>query len=243
MSKIVFSVILFIGHFYSQANSSCPGVWDLKHKGQLSPQSVKEMFEKFYVEEERIVPDINISEVEMSGGAIPHTHIVRNKRTITDGIETYELEVLPKPASLIEKKYNRHENSQFYKVAKWRGEKVFLKQITQPNGERELAILRTLSEIGIPVLFKGVVRNTDGSLYMVSSFQESPVFKSLEAAFKSFDVKYHTDILQQLKHIYSLFLEYGVSDKDFQFMVSAEGKVYVVDVEFYTFLGHKIEKS
>ena len=161
------------------------------------------MFEKFYTKEKNIVPDI--AELETSHNTLPTGHFIRNKRIVVSGIETYVLEILPETASFIQNKYDRHKNNQFYKIARWRGEEVFFKQITQPNGEKELAILRTLDKIGIPVLFRGVVKIPDGALYMVNTFQDGPAFKSLAAAFQSVDRQYHQFIRQQLESIFYFY--------------------------------------
>ena len=243
------SFIFFIGHFYSYANGSCQKAWisnqDLKEK--LSPQIVKKMFERFYIKIEDIVPDIDITELKISQDIFIPESIRKNKYTLASGVEVTMLEMLPEPhPSIISDAVSRitdQLNNQYYLTGKWRGEKVFLKKIRKLHGEEELSTLRTLGKIGIPILFKGVVKNTNGALYIVNIFQDSPLFKSEEAAFKSFNVQYHELIRQQLDRIYFLFSEYGIFPRDFQFMVSKKGKVYVVDTEFYMFLGEKTEKK
>ena len=248
----LFFVLLFIGSFYSYANSFCQGVWnsnpDLKEKKQLSPEIVKQIFGHFYRKMEDIVPDINITELKISQEIFIPGDLKRNEYSLVPGgIEITTFEILREPANaVLADAFNRmfdHLNNQDYLIGKWHGKKVFLKKIQRSQGEDELAVMRTLNKIGIPVLFKGVVKNKDGTLYMVSLFLDSPLFKSEEAALQYFSIQYHEKIRQQLQQIHSLYSRYGILPRDFQFMVSRKGVVYVVDGEFYMFLGGEVEKK
>lgn len=217
MNKFFF-VLLFIGFFHLYANGSCQDAWntnqDLKKEEELSSEIVRGMFEHFYTKMEDMAPDINIAEIKISQGAFGRMF--------------------------------DHLNSQDYLIGRWLGKwgerKVFLKKIQKPRGEEELAVMRTLRRIGIPVLFEGVVQNKDGTLYMVNLFLDSPLFKSEAEAFQYFPSHLHPKIRQQLEQIHALYSKYGIFPRDFQFMVSKKaGVVYVVDGEFYMFLGAELE--
>lgn len=214
MNKSALYFILFFIHVYSYANKPCPEVWNTKHNKtqQNYPELAKQILDRFYVKIEDIIPTI----------------------------ERTELKVLPETDSLIYNRYNRHGDNQYYKIAMWRGEKVFLKKIAPPQGEHELAVLRTFSHVGIPTLFRGVMRDTDGVLYMVSRFQDGGTLRNqLDVLAERVNDKHYGSIVQQLGEIQNVFSKIGIFPADFQFMVSKEGKVYLIDVEMYTFSGTK----
>lgn len=212
MNKLVLIFIIFIAHFCSYANDSCGEAWESNQnfieKTQSLSHLAKKVLEHFYVKTEDIVPDIDIK----------------------------ELEILPETDSLIHNRYNRHANKQYYKIAIWKGEKVFLKKIKAPHGEHELAVLRIFNRIGIPVLFQGVVRDTDGTLYMVSKFQERKILRNQQEVLTNIDKQYHKPVYQQLREIKIILLATNIYPVDLQFIVSEEGKVYLIDVELYKFL-------
>ena len=214
MSKLILSCFIFIGYLFSQEACSCEDAWrsnqNSKKKKLHSPKSAKEIFTELYTKIEDIIPNIKIS----------------------------ELEILPETDSFIYNRYNKHRDNQYYKTAKWRGKKVFLKKIKDSNGEYEMAVLRTLNRIGIPTLFIGTVRNTDGVLYMVSKFQESEVFRAREDFLTRLDPQYHQSVLQQLDRIGFLLSANNITQVDTQFLVS-DGKVYIIDVEHFVFPDHE----
>lgn len=101
------------------------------------------------------------------------------------------------------------------------------------DGEYELSMLYFLNRIGIPTLFKGVVKEADGTLYMLNTFKESMVFRIWEDVSSYLHTKYHESVREQLDKINFLFSANGIFPGDFQFLVSKEGKVYIIDVEHY----------
>ena len=216
MYKLILSCIIFIGSFYSHANSSCIEAWVLngsfnnKNKQPSFPYLVKRRRHQLYLRIKDIVPDIEMA----------------------------ELEILPETDSLL---YNRH-GKKFYKIAKWNGEEVFLKKIKAPHGEEELATLRVFNQIGVSTLFRGVVRDTDGTLYMVSKFQKGAALRVQENVLEHVNKQYYESVRQQVIEIKIMFSEFGILYRDFQFMVSEEGKVYLIDVEYYQFFGKTIPR-
>ena len=218
MFKLIVGFAIFIGSFYSHANSSCIGAWVLngifyKDKQPSFPYLVKSRWHQLHLKIKDIVPDIEMA----------------------------ELEILPETDSLLYNRYNRH-GEKFYKIAKWKGEAAFLKKIKPPHGEKELATLRIFNQIGVPTLFRGVVRDTDGTLYMVSKFQKGATLRNQEDVLENVNEQYHESVRQQVREIKIAFSELGVLYTDFQFMVSAEGKVYLIDVEYYQFLGKTVPR-
>lgn len=211
MNQLILIFVIAIGGFFTfQKAYSCEDAFlDLKHIGKVdqNPSSVaKIIFQRIYTSiKNNVTPDINIA----------------------------ELEILPETTSLVYNRYNRHKDNQFYKIAVWRGEKVFLKKIKDSDGEYELAILRTLNKIGIPTLLMGVVKDKDGILYMVNTFQDSVVFRNLEDVSSDLDKQYHESVRQQLDRINFLFSANNIFPGDFQFLVSKDGKVHIIDVEYY----------
>ena len=144
--------------------------------------------------------------------------------------------IQPEIDSLIYNRYNRHADNQYYKIAIWKGKKVFLKKIKASHGEHELAVLRTFNQIGIPVLLQGVVRDTDGTLYMVSKFQERKALRTQQEILTDIDKQYHKSVYQQLREIKTILLATNIYPADLQFIISEGGKVYLIDVELYKFL-------
>ena len=215
MNKLILGVIIFTAHFCSYANNSCGESWESNQNSieetQSLPHLAKKVLEHFYLKTEDIVPDIDIK----------------------------ELEILPETDSLIYNWYNRHKDNQYYKTAIWRGKKVFLKKIKALHGEHELAVLRTFNRIGIPVLLQGVVRDTDGILYMVSKFQERKILRNQQEVLTNIDKQYHKPVYQQLREIKIVLLATNIYPMDLQFIVSEEGKVYLIDVELYKFLAEE----
>lgn len=212
MKKYILYSIIFIAPFYSYGNSLCE--WALSTDRSLIENkesfylSAKKIFRRFYVKIKDIVPDIELTELEI----LPETEIFTYNR------------------------YNRHADRKSYKIAKWRGEKVFLKKIRLSDGEHELAMLRTLNQIGIPTLFKGVIRDDLGDLYMVSQFQVGEVFRSTGEPLTHVRPEYHGFVRKQVDEINFLLAVAHIFPADFQFMVSRQGTVYLVDVEYYNFL-------
>ena len=215
MNKLVLYIVIIFIHFFSYANKSCPEAWNSnrndKQKQQNFPDLAKKILDHFYLKIEEIIPDI----------------------------ERSELEVLPETNAFVHNRFNRHKDNQYYKIAIWRGEKVFLKKIKVPQGEHELAVLRTFNHLGIPTLFHGIVRDIDGTLYMVSKFQEGGTLRTLLDVLQNVDEKYYESVNQQMNEIKLLFSKIGIFPADFQFMVSKEGEVYLIDVEMYIFSGKK----
>ena len=185
-----------------------------------SPLKAMKIFEKFNIKIEEIVPDIEVSELQVLG--------------------VLELMDLLLGFDDIKEKLGSDKN---YLISEWQGKTAFLKRITSASEVHELAVLRSLKELGFPVLFKGVVRYTNNSLYIVNEFQTGKVFRDKEAIRESIDPTQQEAVTQQLERISSLFVENGILARDFQFIVSEEGQVYVIDPEFYMFLGEKTEEQ
>ena len=210
MNQLILNFVIAIGFFPFQEAYSCEDAFlNFKHIRKIDQsfsQAAKIIFQRIYTSiKNNVIPDINIA----------------------------ELEILPETTSLVYNKYNRHKDNQFYKIAIWRGEKVFLKKIKDSKGEYELAILHTLNKIGIPTLLRGVVKDKDGILYMVNTFQDSVVFRNLEDVSSYLDKQYHESVRQQLDRINFLFSANSIFPGDFQFLVSKDGKVHIIDVEHY----------
>lgn len=106
MNKLALIFIVFVGIFSFQVAYSCEDAfWDLGRintSGQTATSSTREIFQRLYVDiKKSITPDVNIA----------------------------ELEILPETTSLVYNKYNKHRDNQFYKIAKWRGEKVLMENM------------------------------------------------------------------------------------------------------------------
>ena len=209
------------------------------------------------------------------------------------------------------------------KLKLYKGGKVVLKPISsafKPRGlwegemsesYKELAVYRTLQQLGIPTLFKGVTMlhnkadiedttrfiwpaeelrfpdfaeppfvnqltqgkkkassafsahitdqslffnanplsshpnstSTDPPIFMVLKFQEGDVLHLDKATHTNWimnRVGYVTDqTAQDLKTIKDLFIQYAILPKDFQIILSPDGRVHIFDVEYYEFLGDK----
>ena len=213
MNKYFLYFMIFIVSFYSYGNSFCE--WALSTERSLIREkedfylSAKKIFRHFYVKVKDILPDIEFTELEI---------------------------LLSDTESFTYNRYNRHADRKSYKIAKWKGEKVFLKKIRSGDGEHELAMLRTLNQIGIPTLFKGVVRDNLGDLHIVSQFQAGEVFKTPEGPFTHVNLEYHGLVRKQVDEINFLLAIAHIFPSDFQFMVSKQGEVYLVDVEYYNFI-------
>ena len=213
MKKYILYFIIFVAPFYSYGNSLCEWVFStdrslIENKEDFYLSS-KKIFRQFYVKIKDILPDIEFTELEI---------------------------LLPDTESFTYNRYNRHGDRKSYKIAKWKGEKVFLKKIRPGDGEHELAMLRTLNQMGIPTLFKGVVRDDLGDLHIVSQFQHGEVFKTPEGPFTHVSLKHHELVRRQVDEINFLLAIAHIFPSDFQFMVSKKGEVYLVDVEYYNFI-------
>ncbi len=132
----------------------------------------------------------------------------------------------------------------WFKTAEWNGKKVFLKIIIVKKHLRELNNFRSLKSRGVPTLFMGITKSSDGKFYMVSQFQEGAFFRikpqHLGRYFsEGLDLNYNitNTTYRKLRELRDLFIKYGVVPSDFQFIVSKEGEVYVIDLEYYRIFG------
>ena len=220
------------------------------------------------------------------------------------------------------KKVENKEPSSLYpnfKLRLYKGEKVALKPITQAfkskrplmqnevsESLRELAVYRTLQQLGIPTLFKGVTmlphtkediadttrltwpreemspfisgdnlllptnmaqvnkQNramgradptlsgngppsnqkspfTEPRYFMVLKFQEGEVLHLDKTTHIDWIMNRNSYLINQtaedLKNIKALFVKYLILPRDFQVLLSADGRMYIFDVEYYEFLG------
>ncbi len=139
------------------------------------------------------------------------------------------------------------------KIGTLSGKKVFLKKIDHDSPirsnrhKRELAVFRTLHELEILTLFKGVTTDENGQLYMVSEFQEGVVFfldKKMHpyAPSPPFTLKRKLQRMSWLSSLKQMFIKYHIEPQDMQVLISkTTGRIYLIDVEFYQFLGHEID--
>ena len=208
--KISRFLVVAVSLFFFQKAYCCEEAFGSLYSKKASLFSAKIIFRQMHkIVKSGVVPDINIT----------------------------ELEILPETKSLIYNQYNRHKDSQYYKVAYLKGSKVFLKKIKGFNGEYELAMLRTLARVGAPILFRGVVRDAEGVLYMVSTFQNSRVFRNAEDIHSYLDEKLQKSAQQEMERVHFLLSSNGIFPGDFQFLVSPAGRVYIIDVENYVING------
>ena len=129
----------------------------------------------------------------------------------------------------------------FFQIGFLKGEKVFLKPIVLKKHLLELSAIRLLVELEVPILFKGVTQAEDGTLYMVSYFQEGVLVKvqqnQILGLYKNYNVTEETR--NQLSQIKKMFLENGILPLDFQFLISKEGDIYLIDFDQYIIAGKR----
>ena len=216
MNKLVLSLIAFIIHFCSYANNPCqPVFWNSNQKAIENKQSLPDLVNQM------------------------REHFYLKAEEIEPDIEIKELKIQPET-------YSSSYNDQRYKIATRNGEKVFLKQIIAPHGEDELAILLTFNQIGVPTLFQGVVRDTHDTLYMVNKFKEGKTLRSpwkILAHTTEIQNEHYESVHQQLREIKFFLSSANILPRDLQIIVTGDGKVYLIDVEFYLFLGGENSKK
>lgn len=123
------------------------------------------------------------------------------------------------------------------------GETVFWKSIIDEFSKKELAVFLTLDQIGIQTSFKGVLEN-HGELLMISQFQKGDLIhlgaETLSGHPTSSNISSRT--YQEFDKWKQIFLKYHIFPIDFQFLVSEDGAIHIIDVEMYEFLGGRSEE-
>ena len=131
-----------------------------------------------------------------------------------------------------------HQNRRphFFKTAKLDGRKVFLKTIKFNKQLKELSIIRSLQERGIPTLFIGLTRDEEGRFYMVNWFIDGAFVKVRQHIVINFDSLYPITekTYKQLIDLRNMFIRKRVVPSDFQFLISKDGNVYLIDFEYYS---------
>ena len=160
----------------------------------------------------------------------------------------------------------RHGNANTFITTGYMREKLFLKEINPINnrGTQELAVFRTLQELKIPTLFKGVGRMTsnpvtgdlepykpflkgheDGTMhFMVSRWQKG---KDWVADQMNNRGPRSLDNINSLTHkgieeLKKVFLKYHIIPSDLQLLISESGKPHIIDPEFFEFMGGRPEE-
>ena len=120
----------------------------------------------------------------------------------------------------------------FVKKGTLSGQEVFLKPALKfENNKKELAVYLTLRDLGVPVLFKGVLEDDEGDLYMVSQFREGVVS---QLPFRPMNIA--NTPYQELNEWRELFLKYHIIPRSFQFLVCGN-TAHLIDVKTYEFAG------
>lgn len=133
-------------------------------------------------------------------------------------------------------------NSFLYDIGELNGEKVYFRKITETAHLNELAVLQTFKELGIPILFEGVVKDAEGAFYMIYRFVEGGYVTQLAMSGINFtSVTYY--IYRQIDELTNLFFRIGIYPKNIQLFLSKKGEVFIINPAEYEFTGKVIKES
>ena len=130
-----------------------------------------------------------------------------------------------------------------YDIGELNGEKVYFRKITENAQLTELAVLQTLKELGIPVLFEGVVKDAEGAFYMIYRFVEGGYVTQLTMSSGINFTSVTDNVYRQINELTNLFFRIGIYPKNIQLFLSKKGDVFIINPAEYEFTGKAIKES
>ena len=126
-------------------------------------------------------------------------------------------------------------------LAKISGKEVFLKQIEGKKEIAELATYLALKNAGVETLFKGVIKSSEGNLYIMQQFIGKKFVNSVFVeGFDSFVNAQH--LKDQMNDLMSFFSKHGILSKETSFIASENFDIYITHPNFQ-FLGKPLKSS
>ena len=233
VSFLIKKVVLLWFYFVLAGSSDATA-----HSSNPCQYAFKTIFQTFNLRREQSKKDDYL----MRRGITPIRYFLADTSHIKPDIDFDQLRSVQNFTPLFHNILFHHD---WFKTAEWKGKKVFMKIIKFKKHLRELNNFRSLKSRGVPTLFMGITKSSDGKFYMVSQFQEGAFFRikpqhrGRYVSDGSLDLNYNitNTTYRKLRELRDLFIKYGVVPSDFQFIVSKEGEVYVIDLEYYRIFG------